>query len=89
MVAVDWPGHGLSSHVPPGARHCTVDYLEDIRYILKGEHCMGVQWGCGCEVVSLWSDYAALKWDKFSFLAHSMGEYGCPQNPLIGTFCLY
>ena len=74
MVAVDWPGHGLSSHVPPGSRHSAADYLEDIRYIVQGEQHLGMHWVCGGEVVSFWCLHAALKWDKFSFLAHSMGE---------------
>jgi pimeloyl-ACP methyl ester carboxylesterase len=50
LVAIDLPGHGLSSHRPPGTNQVFVNYLVDIRRVVEG-----------------------LKWDKFSFLCHSMG----------------
>jgi pimeloyl-ACP methyl ester carboxylesterase len=50
LVAIDLPGHGLSSHRPPGTNQIFVNYLADIRRVVEG-----------------------LKWEKFSFLCHSLG----------------
>lgn len=50
IVAIDAPGHGLSSHKPPGTFYHYMEMVVDIRRVIK-----------------------YLKWDKFSFLGHSMG----------------
>jgi pimeloyl-ACP methyl ester carboxylesterase len=50
VVAIDLPGHGQSSHRPPGAFYHVQDYIADVKYVID-----------------------ALKWERFSFLAHSMG----------------
>jgi pimeloyl-ACP methyl ester carboxylesterase len=39
VVAVDFPGHGRSSHFPQGALRHGHDYLVDIQYIVDGECC--------------------------------------------------
>nr|XP_057902539.1 serine hydrolase-like protein [Doryrhamphus excisus] len=49
-VAVDLPGHGLSSHRPPGVFYAFSSYVADIRRVVD-----------------------ALRWRRFSILAHSMG----------------
>ncbi|XP_031637215.1 probable serine hydrolase isoform X1 [Contarinia nasturtii] len=39
-LAIDWPGHGFSSHLPPGCYYHTVDFiviLEEIRIKMKWE----------------------------------------------------
>ena len=37
LVAIDLPGHGLSSHRPPGTNQIFVNYLADIRRVVEGE----------------------------------------------------
>uniref|UniRef100_A0A1A8F482 Serine hydrolase-like n=1 Tax=Nothobranchius korthausae TaxID=1143690 RepID=A0A1A8F482_9TELE len=49
-VAVDLPGHGFSSHRPPGIMYNFPSYVMDVRRVVE-----------------------ALKWSKFSIIAHSMG----------------
>ena len=88
VVAVDWPGHGLSSHIPPGTRHAPELYLRTIKYVVEGGYdaCLE-KWTSGdvltnscmtriVHVVTMLmlSCYTALKWNRFSLLGHSMGE---------------
>ena len=37
VVAIDLPGHGLSSHRPPGTNDVFINYLTDIRRGVDGE----------------------------------------------------
>lgn len=50
-LAIDLPGHGLSSHFPEGMLYSTLDFLYAIELIRH-----------------------SYKWDKISFMAHSMGS---------------
>ncbi len=34
---MDFPGHGLSSHRPPGLHYDSVQYVRDIKYIVDGK----------------------------------------------------
>lgn len=70
VVAIDLPGHGRSSHRPPGAFYHIQNYIADVKYVIDGECGHITIQALGCSVCY----YLALKWKKFSFLAHSMGE---------------
>ena len=37
VVAIDLPGHGLSSHRPPGTNAVFLNYLTDVRRVVDGE----------------------------------------------------
>lgn len=37
VVALDWPGHGRSSHRALGASVHVYDYVSDIKYAIDGE----------------------------------------------------
>lgn len=37
-MAIDLPGHGMSSHRPPGSLYSTLDYLADVKYVIDGEY---------------------------------------------------
>ena len=37
VVAIDWPGHGQSSHRPRGATYSAFDYVADIQHAINGE----------------------------------------------------
>ena len=37
VVAIDWPGHGLSSHRPVGVVYDASHYVMDIKFIVDGE----------------------------------------------------
>uniref|UniRef100_A0ACB8FPB0 Uncharacterized protein n=1 Tax=Sphaerodactylus townsendi TaxID=933632 RepID=A0ACB8FPB0_9SAUR len=49
-MAVDFGGHGLSSHRPPGFPYHFLDYVGDVHRVA-----------------------AALKWDRFTLMGHSLG----------------
>ncbi|KAK1341680.1 hypothetical protein QTO34_018097 [Cnephaeus nilssonii] len=51
-VAMDFGGHGLSSHYSPGLPYHYQNFVGEIRRVS-----------------------AALKWDRFSIMGHSFGEY--------------
>ncbi|EAW73255.1 hCG1987678, isoform CRA_a [Homo sapiens] len=51
-VAMDFGGHGLSSHYSPGVPYYLQTFVSEIRRVV-----------------------AALKWNRFSILGHSFGEY--------------
>ena len=36
MVAMDLPGHGNSSHRPPGVLYTVYEYIADIKYVIDG-----------------------------------------------------
>ena len=36
MVAIDWPGHGLSSPRPVGSYYHMINYVTDLRYVIDG-----------------------------------------------------
>ena len=36
LVALDMPGHGLSSHRPPGVNYHFVDYVTDVKRVVDG-----------------------------------------------------
>lgn len=36
MIAIDLPGHGRSSHRPPGSNNHFQEYLTDVQLVLKG-----------------------------------------------------
>ena len=36
VLAIDLPGHGLSSHRPPGAFYHVYDYIADLKYVVDG-----------------------------------------------------
>ena len=36
IVAIDFPGHGQSSHRPPGCRYSFQDYLTDVKRVVDG-----------------------------------------------------
>ena len=36
VVAMDWPGHGLSTKRPH--LYHSIDYISDIRYVMDGMH---------------------------------------------------
>jgi len=40
VVAIDWPGHGHSSHRPIGSHYSSYDYIADIKYVVDGEYCI-------------------------------------------------
>ena len=71
LVAIDLPGHGLSSHRPPGTNQVFVNYLVDIRRVVEGK-IVCVLYADTNYLRTLLS--LGLKWDKFSFLCHSMGK---------------
>ncbi|XP_006107645.2 serine hydrolase-like protein 2 [Myotis lucifugus] len=54
-VAMDFGGHGLSSHYSPGLPYYYQNFVGEIRRVS-----------------------AALKWDRFSIMGHSFGEYTRP-----------
>lgn len=71
VVAIDWPGHGKSSHRPKGVHYDAYNYIADVKYVIDGK-------STNLTVKlrnSIPSIHTALKWKKFSFLAHSMGTY--------------
>ena len=35
-MALDMPGHGLSSHRPPGVNYHFVDYVTDVKRVVDG-----------------------------------------------------
>ena len=37
VVAIDWPGHGHSSHRPKGSHYHAYDYIADIKYVVDGK----------------------------------------------------
>lgn len=37
VVAIDLPGHGRSSHRPPGAFYHVQNYVADVKYVIDGE----------------------------------------------------
>ena len=36
VVAIDWPGHGLSSPRPAGSHYHMINYVTDLRYVIDG-----------------------------------------------------
>ena len=36
-MAIDWPGHGKSSHRPKGVHYDSYQYIADIKYVVDGE----------------------------------------------------
>ena len=36
-MAIDLPGHGMSSHRPPGSLYSVMEYIADIKYVIDGE----------------------------------------------------
>ena len=76
---MDFPGHGLSSHRPPGLHYDSVQYVMDIKHMADGK--LAGRVGGLIIFVFLfllswlwWLLLLALKWRKFSIVAHSMGE---------------
>lgn len=89
-MAIDLPGHGRSSHRPPGSLYHVQDYIADVKYVIDGEPrhiaMFAVRHWCHVPDVCL---LLALKWDKFAFLAHSMGEpFTCTFTPTL-CMCAY
>lgn len=37
VVAIDLPGHGRSSHRPPGAFYHIQNYIADVKYVIDGK----------------------------------------------------
>jgi len=38
VVAIDWPGHGLSSPRPAGAYYHLINYVTDLRHVIDGKY---------------------------------------------------
>lgn len=38
VVAVDWPGHGMSSHLPNGARYDAFGFVANVKHIVDGKN---------------------------------------------------
>ena len=38
IVAIDWPGHGLSSPRPAGAYYHLINMVADLKYVVDGEY---------------------------------------------------
>ena len=36
VVAIDWPGHGLSSPRPAGSYYHMINYVADLKYVIDG-----------------------------------------------------
>ena len=36
VVAIDWPGHGLSSPRPAGSHYHMINYVADLKYVIDG-----------------------------------------------------
>lgn len=74
VVAIDLPGHGRSSHRPPGAFYHIQNYIADVKYVIDGEWRYIAICVAQAFIQLFYLLLLALKWKKFSFLAHSMGE---------------
>ena len=37
-MAIDWPGHGLSSPRPAGELYHRIDMVVDMKYVIEGTH---------------------------------------------------
>ena len=42
VVAIDWPGHGLSSPRPAGSYYHMINYVADLRHVINGMYMMHV-----------------------------------------------
>lgn len=67
-MSIDLAGHGQSSHRPQCCRLHFLDYLVDVRDVIKGHY------SCDVTIMWLFNFRAGLGWEKFSFLCHSMGK---------------
>ena len=36
VVAIDWPGHGMSSPRPAGSYYHMINYVADLRHVIDG-----------------------------------------------------
>jgi len=43
IVAIDLPGHGLSSPRPAGAHYHSINMIADVKYVVDGKCCISVQ----------------------------------------------
>ena len=42
MVAIDWPGHGLSSPRPAGELYDHISMVVDMKYVIEGTYVCGI-----------------------------------------------
>ena len=68
IVAIDFPGHGQSSHRPPGCRYHVQDYLTDVKRVVDG---ILISHNLNYLIIII----LALGWKRFMFLSHSMGMF--------------